>query len=123
MIADLGHMLAELYTLYFFENSFSAAIILDSFLDAYGLIDLQDSLDTMMYCGVHLIIWPCRTEFSEHPKLKECIQFACEILDNAYNGNVGWFNPGLFRKLFRQTSYDDSGLEQYGEVRSEPRVT
>lgn len=116
-------MLAELYTLYFFGNSFSAAIILDFFLDAYGPIDLQDSLDTMMYCGVHIIIWPCRTEFSEYPKLKECIQFACEVLDNAYNGNVGWFNQGLFRKLFRQTSYDDSGLEQYGEVRSEPGVT
>ena len=100
IVIDLGTMFAELYILYFFENSSSVPLILDSFLEAYGLIETQDALDTMIYCGVHLIIWPCRTEWSEHPKLKECIQFGCNILENAYNGNAEWFKKGLFQKLF-----------------------
>jgi hypothetical protein len=100
IVIDLGTMFAELYILYFFENSSSVPFILDSFLEAYGLIETADALDTMIYCGVHLIIWPCRTEWSEHPKLKECIQFGCSILENAYNGNAAWFKKGLFHKLF-----------------------
>jgi len=100
IVIDLGTMLAELYILYFFENSPSVPLILDSFLKAYGSIETQDALGTMIYCGIHLVIWPCRTEWSEHPNLKECIQFGCDILENACNGNVEWFKEGLFQKLF-----------------------
>ena len=103
VVIDLGTMLAELYIVYFFENSPSVPLILDSFLQSYGSIQTQDALGTMLYCGVHLIIWPCRTEWSNHPKLKECIQFGCDILDNAYNGNAEWFQKGFFRNLFRDS--------------------
>lgn len=100
IVIDLGTMFAELYILYLFGNSSSVPLILDSFIEAYGLIETQDALDTMMYCGVHLIIWPCRVEWSAHPKLEECLRFGCDILNNAYNGNAEWFKGGLFQKLF-----------------------
>ena len=53
---DLGTMFAELYILCFFEDSAPIPLILDSFLEAYGSIGTQDAFDTMIYCGVHLII-------------------------------------------------------------------
>ena len=97
---DLGTMLAELYILHFFENSAPVPRIVESFLAAYGSIDSQDVFDTMMYCSMHLIIWPCRTEWSDSPRLMECIQYRCDILENAYEGNAEWLKGGLFQKLF-----------------------
>jgi hypothetical protein len=43
---DLGTMFAELYILYFFENSALVPLILESFLEAYGSIETQDAFDT-----------------------------------------------------------------------------
>lgn len=100
IVVDLGTMLAELWILYFFEDCPSAPLIITSFLEAYGSVDKQDALDTMIYFGVHLIIWPCRTEWSSSPKLMECIQFGCDCLENAYAGNAEWFKDGLFQGLF-----------------------
>ena len=73
IIIDLGTMFAELYILYFFENSAPVLLILDSFLEAYGRIETQDAFDIMIYCGVHLIIWLCRTKWSDSPKLMDYI--------------------------------------------------
>lgn len=100
IVIDLGTMFAELYILYFFENSSSVPLLLEAFLEAYGPIDTHDAFDTMIYCGVHLIIWPCRTEWSDSPKLMECIHFGCDILDNARKRNAEWFKEGIFRTLF-----------------------
>ena len=39
IVIDLGTMFAELYILYFFENSASVPLILESFLEVYGSIE------------------------------------------------------------------------------------
>jgi hypothetical protein len=94
IVIDLGTMPAELRILYVFENSSSVPFIIDSFLEAFRSIETQDDLEKMIYCGVHLIIWPCRTEWSKSPKLKECIQFGYDILGNAYDDNAEWVKRG-----------------------------
>ena len=93
-------MFAELYILYLFEESTSVPLIPEAFLDTYGSLDVQDAYDPMMYRGVHLIIWPCRTKWSKSPKLMECIGYGCDILEKAREGNFEWFKQGIFGKLF-----------------------
>jgi hypothetical protein len=65
-----------------------------------GPVEIQDAFDRMIFCDVHLIIWQCRAEWSKSLRLMECIQFGCDILDNAYKGNAEWFKGGLFHKIF-----------------------
>ncbi|KAH7416991.1 hypothetical protein BKA64DRAFT_717825 [Cadophora sp. MPI-SDFR-AT-0126] len=63
----------------------------------------SSTYDKMMYCGVHLIIWPCRTEWSKSSKLMDCIAYGCDILENALRGNADRFEEGIFVRsgLFR----------------------
>ena len=99
---DLGTMFAELYILYLFEESTSVPLISEAFLDTYGSLDVQDAYDPMVYRGVHLIIWPCRTEWSKSPKLMECTGYGCDILEKDREGNFEWFKQGIFGKLKKQ---------------------
>lgn len=100
-VVDLGTLFAELYFLYFFKGSTSVPLILDSFLEAYGPIKTQDALNIMIYFGVHLIIWPPRTEWSVYPRMKECVQFGCDVVENAHGGNSEYFKTGFFQKVFK----------------------
>ncbi|KAK0118844.1 hypothetical protein ONS96_011926 [Cadophora gregata f. sp. sojae] len=87
-LCHLSSIAIDLGILYFFKDFVSVTLILESFLNAYESIDVQDAYDTMIYCGVNLIIWPCRTEWSKSPRLMECIHYGCDMLENARGGNA-----------------------------------
>ena len=98
---DLGQMFAELFLFQHFRNDPNGCTIIDSFLRAYGLVDLELAYHIAIHFGIHLIVWPCRVPgWGDQTQVEECARIGMDYVRHAHKREKVWFEAGVLEELF-----------------------